>query len=278
MHMIYLGTAGWNYNHWRGPFYPSNVSNDLEFYAKYSKLNEINSTFYRIPTETMVRGWYYFTPDDFIFSAKLTRDITHARKNILRPDLIQEFISRLKSGLEEKFQIILAQFPPWLKYSPESYDFLTTIIDETKKLFDGKIAIEIRNKSWFTDEFSDYIESNRLALVQTTNFEYPKEFHSSNRSFHYIRLLGDRKIIPNEKLGKVFLEKHSALNEWVSQIVSLTNQYDTIFVLINNRFSGYAINDAITLSKALRREKLAVTGFEKDDKYLKRQMSLQEFL
>ncbi len=274
--MIYLGTAGWNYNHWRGSFYPSNVSNDLEFYAKYSKLNEINSTFYRIPTETLVRGWYYFTPDDFIFSAKLTRDITHSRKNIPRPDLIKEFVARLKGGLEEKLQIILAQFPPGLKYSPESKKFITTVINEIRKHFEGKIAIEVRNK-WFTGEFSDYIKSNQLALVQTTNFEYPKEFHTKNRLFHYIRLLGDRRIIPNESLGKVFLEKHSALNEWVSQLVSLSNQYDTIFVLINNRFSGYAINDAITLNKALRREKIAVTGFERDDRYLQRQMSLQEF-
>jgi uncharacterized protein YecE (DUF72 family) len=278
MQMIYLGTAGWNYNHWRGPFYPSNVSNELEFYAKYSKLNEINSTFYRIPTETMVRGWYYFTPDDFIFSAKLTRDITHDRKNVLKPNLISEFVSRLKAGLEEKFQIILAQFPPWLKYSPESSNFIATIIDEIKRDFTGKISIEIRHRSWFNPEFSDYIKSNRLTLVQTTSFVYPTEFHSSRRSFHYIRLLGDRKIIPNESLGKIFLDRNTALNEWVSQLIPLSSQYDTIFVLINNRFSGYAINDAISLNKALRREKLEVSGFEKDDKYLKRQMSLKEFL
>ena len=278
MQMIYLGTAGWNYNHWRGPFYPSNISSDLEFYAKYSILNEINSTFYRIPTETMVRGWYYFTPENFIFSAKLTRDITHTRKKIVKTGLIEEFISRLKAGLEEKFQIILAQFPPGLKYSPETYKFITTIIDEINRNFEGKIATEMRHKSWFNPQFSDYIKSNQLALVQTTNFKYPEEFHSSTRSFHYIRLLGDRKIISNENLGKVFLDKNRALNEWVSQLTELSTQYKAIFVLINNRFSGYAINDGITLYKALKREKIAVSGFENDDKYLKRQMSLQEFI
>ena len=89
---------------------------------------------------------------------------------------------------------------------------------------------------------------------------------------------GDRKIIPDEKLGKVFLDKQDSLNEWITFLTNISSQFDTIFVLINNRFSGYAINDAITLSKFLSLEGVDVRGFEKSDKYLKRQMSLSEFL
>ncbi|PWI46810.1 hypothetical protein CEE45_15005 [Candidatus Heimdallarchaeota archaeon B3_Heim] len=277
MQMIYLGCAGWAYNHWRGPFYPSNLASELEFYAQYSPLNEINSTFYRIPTETMVRGWYYYTPDNFIFSAKLTRDITHASKRKIKLELIKQFYARLKMGLEEKFKITLVQFPPWLKYSPDSFKFLTSILDECISQFDGQIAVEIRDESWLIPEFKDYLDSQKIALTQTTRFPLPKEFLVSDREFHYVRLLGDRKLIPNDKLGKVFLDKKTALSEWVTMIVQLSNSYDTIFVLINNRFSGYAINDAITLNKALTAEKLDVRGFERSNKYLKRQMTLQEF-
>ena len=53
--MIFLGCAGWAYNHWRGPFYPSALASELEFYAQYSPLNEINSTFYRIPSGKPIR-------------------------------------------------------------------------------------------------------------------------------------------------------------------------------------------------------------------------------
>ncbi len=275
--MIYLGCAGWAYNHWRGPFYPSDIASELEFYAQYSLLNEVNSTFYRIPSETMVRGWYYYTPDNFIFSAKLTRDITHASKRKIKPDIIKQFYTRLKMGLEEKFKVTLAQFPPWLKYSPESFKFLTAILDECVSQFDGHIVVEIRDESWLVPEFSDYLNSSKIALAETTRFLLPNEFLIKNRDFHYIRLLGDRKLIPNEKLGHVFLDKKSALNEWVTRIVQKSNSYDTIFVLINNRFSGYAINDAITLHKSLTSEKLDVSGFERSNKYLKRQMTLQEF-
>jgi uncharacterized protein YecE (DUF72 family) len=225
----------------------------------------------------MVRGWYYYTPPDFIFSAKLTRDITHTRKQKIKPDLIKQFYSRLNNGLEEKFRVTLAQFPPWLKHSTDSFKFLTSILNECVSHFDGHIVVEIRDKSWLTPEFKDYLDSHRIALAQTTRFALPEEFISANRDFHYIRLLGDRKLIPNEKLGMVFLDKKAALNEWVTKIVQLSSEYDTIFVLINNRFSGYAINDAITLNKTLTTEKLDVRGFERSNKYLRRQMSLKEF-
>ena len=275
--MIYLGCAGWAYNHWRGPFYPSNITSELEFYAQYSQLNEINSTFYRIPTETMVRGWYYYTPDNFIFSAKLTRDITHNSRRKIKPDIIKLFYSRLKMGLEDKFKITLAQFPPGLKYSPKSFKFLTAVLDECNSHFEGHLVVEIRDESWLVPEFSDYLNSHEIALAETTRFPLPVDFLTTDRNFHYIRLLGDRKLIPNENLGKVFLDKKNALNEWVTRIVKISGFHDTIFVLINNRFSGYAINDAITLNKALTTEKLEVIGFERSNKYLKRQMTLQEF-
>ena len=275
--MIYLGTAGWAYNHWRGSFYPSNVASELEFYAQFSPLNEVNSTFYRIPNETMVRRWYHYTPDDFIFSAKLTRDITHPHNKKVKLDLIRLFYKRLKQGLENKFKITLVQFPPRLKYSPESLKFLSTILNECRKYFDGGIVVEIRDDSWITPEFKDLLENQQIALAQTTRAPYPQEYLSSNRTFHYIRLLGDRKTIPNEKLGKVFLDKKDDLTQWITTITHLNSIYDTIFVLINNRFSGYAINDAITLNKALTTEKIDVRGFDQSDKYMKRQMSLEEF-
>ena len=275
--MIFLGTAGWAYNHWRGPFYPSNNTSDLEFYAQFSPLIEINSTFYRIPSETMVRRWFHYTPDDFIFSAKLTRDITHSRNRKVKPEIIKLFYTRLKQGLENKFKITLVQFPPWLKYSQNSFKFLSTILNECRKHFDGGIVVEIRDDSWINLEFKDYLENQQIVLAQTTRIPYPEEYLTANRGFHYIRLLGDRTLIPNEKLGKVFLDKKETLDQWITDLRHLTTIYETIFVLINNRFSGYAINDAISLNKALTNEHIDVRGFDQSDMYMKRQMSLEEF-
>ncbi len=274
--MIFLGTAGWKYNHWRGSFYSSHQSNDLEYYSRHSSLVEINSTFYGIPTEAMVRGWYHYTPDDFNFSAKLVRDITHSRDRMFNPETVKYFFNRMNEGLEEKFKTVLVQFPPWLKYSDKSFMFLSSIIDECLAHFNGTIVTEIRDESWINPEFEKFLVSNQISLARTTKFPIPENFAPLS-SLYYLRLLGDRKIIPDESLGKVFLDKHEALKEWVMKLVNLSSQFETIFVLINNRFSGYAINDAIILAKALTQEKIITKGFKQSDKYLKRQMSLSEF-
>ena len=118
--MIYLGCAGWSYQHWRGTFYPRSVENELTFYSNYSLLNEINTTFYRIPSESMINRWYHSTPDDFIFSAKLNREITHVSRPSLKSDKISMFFSRMQ-GLGNKLQSILIQFPPRFRKTKKTY-------------------------------------------------------------------------------------------------------------------------------------------------------------
>ncbi len=275
--MIHLGCAGWSYQHWKGTFYPRNVENELAFYSNYSLLNEINTTFYRIPSETMISRWYHLTPDDFIFSAKLIREVTHVSRPTIKPDKISMFFKRMQ-GLKEKLQSVLIQFPPRFRKTKETFPFLIQILEKCSNLFSGQIVLEIRNESWFTDEVKALLDDMSIALAETTTLSVPEEFQNRSVPLYYIRLLGDRKVIPDEKLGKLFLEKNEERKQWALKLVELSKRYDTIFVLINNRFSGYAINDAISLRKILTRENISTQGFEKDDKYIKRQMSLREFL
>lgn len=275
--MIYLGTAGWSYPHWRGTFYPRNVKNELEYYSNYSLLNEINTTFYRIPSETMVQRWYLNTPNDFIFSAKLFRQITHISRPIIKPEKIIKFFARM-GRLEEKLKAILVQFPPSFRKTSETFTYLTQVLDECSNRFSGQIILEIRNKSWFSDDLKDLLIDKDTILAETTTLSIPEEFQNKEVPISYIRLLGDRRIIPDKKLGKFFLEKGKERKNWGFRLVQLSKMYDTIFVLINNRFSGYAINDGISLKKILAKENIQVQGFENADKYVRRQMNLGEFL
>jgi len=277
--MIYLGTAGWSYPHWHGTFYPRDVENELEYYSNYSLLNEINTTFYRIPSESMIQRWYRSTPDDFIFSAKLFREVTHSgghSRLTLKLDKITEFFTRM-TRLEEKLQVILVQFPPSFRKTPETLSFLTRMLDKCSAHFSGQIVLEIRNKSWFSDDFKDLLIEKYITLTETTTLNIPEKYRNKKVSLYYIRLLGDRRIIPDKKLGKFFLEKKQERKDWSLKIKLLSKLYDTIFVLINNRFSGYAINDAIALRKIFTKENIPAQGFENTDKYIRRQMSLREF-
>ncbi|MFX1516217.1 MAG: DUF72 domain-containing protein [Promethearchaeota archaeon] len=274
--MIYLGTAGWHYPHWKGTFYPQKVD-ELAFYSNHSFLNEINMTFYRIPSETMINRWYNSTPEDFIFSAKLFREITHISRPILKTDKISKFFTRMQ-GLREKLRSILIQFPPSFRKTRETFSFLNQILEKCSDLFSGQIVLEVRNESWFTDEVKDRLNDLAIPFAETTTLSIPEEYQNENIPLYYIRLLGNRELIPDEKLGQFFLDKTKERKAWARELVKLSRRYDTIFVLINNRFSGYAINDAIFLRKILTKKNVLTKGFEQEDMYIKRQMSLKEFL
>lgn len=274
--MIYIGTAGWSYKHWRGIFYPRDVGREIGFYSQYAGFNEINTTFYQLPSETTVRIWYHYTPDDFIFSAKMIRDITHTNRAI-DPKIISGYFDRMK-GLEDKLKIILLQFPPRFRKTTKTMNHLTQIIEECRKHFNGSLVLELRNNSWLDEKIKDFLKEYSTSLAETLFLSIPEDFHSETFPIYYIRLLGDRNLIPDEKLGKIFLDKSEELTRYVQRLSILNNIYQTIFIVINNRFSGYAINDAISLNKLLTREQIEVKGFENPDKYIQRQMTLSEFI
>ena len=77
----FIGTSGWMYNHWKGPFYPEKFPNNkmLKHYVKYFETVEVNSTFYRLPSPTTVLKWKEETPEIFIFAIKANQFITHRK-------------------------------------------------------------------------------------------------------------------------------------------------------------------------------------------------------
>ncbi|WP_455140315.1 DUF72 domain-containing protein [Candidatus Hodarchaeum mangrovi] len=280
--MIYLGCAGWSYQHWRGTFYPKGTRNELEYYTQYSQFNEINTSYYRIPKDTQSRLWYWQTPKDFIFSAKLVKDITHPYSPRFQKveNIIEKFFLNMEQ-LEEKLQIIIAQFPKFFHYSESNFDFFRQVLGKCRSLFTNKIAVEFRNTSWIRDTVLKYLQNKSIQLVDTPHLKIQSDAFIDD-SFYYIRLLGDRSLIPDEMLGKKFLDKSIELQQWSKKISELNAHYETIFVVINNRFSGYAINDAIILYNRFKKENLAVKGFQDRTKYLKPkpfqiQMSLNDF-
>ncbi len=79
---IHIGTSGWHYEHWAGPFYPKDLVSDrfLAYYARYFQTVEVNNTFYHLPTEKAMADWRDTVPAGFIFAVKASRYITHMKK------------------------------------------------------------------------------------------------------------------------------------------------------------------------------------------------------
>jgi len=123
---LYLGTSSWSAESWVGPFYPPGTSpvEFLSVYAGHYNTVEIDSTYYRIPSRKLVRGWYDRTPDGFIFSAKFPGDITHKKVLINCEGETEEFLGVMEL-LGEKLGPLLLQFP-YLNQEviPSSEEFL----------------------------------------------------------------------------------------------------------------------------------------------------------
>jgi uncharacterized protein YecE (DUF72 family) len=124
---VHIGTSGWHYKHWKGPFYPEKLpaSKMLAFYAERFDTVELNNTFYRLPPENGVDNWRDSAPDGFLFAAKGSRFITHMKK-LKDPDTaISRYFERV-GRLGRKLGPIVFQTPPWWEINLER---LETFLD-----------------------------------------------------------------------------------------------------------------------------------------------------
>jgi len=113
MARYWIGTSGWSYANWRGPFYPpgSKAHDWLAFYAQHLCSVEINTTFYRLPRAAMLAGWHAHTPASFLFAIKAWRVITHFRRLRECDAALASFLGAI-APLAEKAGPVLFQLPP----------------------------------------------------------------------------------------------------------------------------------------------------------------------
>jgi len=131
---IKIGCTGWSYEGWKGSFYPFSldVKNHLMFYASIFDITEVNSTFYRIPSQSMTQKWYQDTPDGFLFTAKIPKIITH--DNRLKPGpYLDQFLQAIKP-LGSKMKALVIQLPPSLSFD-EAKEKLEKMLNHFPKAY-----------------------------------------------------------------------------------------------------------------------------------------------
>ncbi|MGH2638615.1 MAG: DUF72 domain-containing protein [Rhabdochlamydiaceae bacterium] len=189
---IRTGCISWTYHDWIGNFYPA-ASKSSEFLGLYSRvfdLVEVDSTFYRSPSSTMVRQWKEKTPDNFLFTVKMPKRITHESKlKGIEKEL--EYFEKTVKILDSKLAAVMAQLPPFLKYDDSSFDALSKFLDSTDP--EIRYAIEFRNRSWFREETYKLLRAKRACFAWSVN-EYVKEMPKEvTTDFAYVRFMGDWK-------------------------------------------------------------------------------------
>jgi uncharacterized protein YecE (DUF72 family) len=157
---IYAGTSGFSYKEWKGRFYPEDLpsSGMLSYYADRLPAVEINNTFYRLPSESVLEGWAQQVPESFRFVIKASRRITHF-KRLKGAEDETGYLLRTVGLLGERLGAVLFQLPPNMKKDLERLDtFLSDLGDP------GRAAFEFRHDSWFEDDTYDCLRSHGAAL------------------------------------------------------------------------------------------------------------------
>ena len=177
---VHVGTSGYNYEAWRGSFYPEDLSSKkmLRYYAERFDTVEINYSFYRKPTAKILEGWAAQVPERFRFALKAWQRITHQKRLRETGELVSSFAEAARV-LGPRLAPVLYQLPPNLKGDvPLLRDFLNPLPR------DLRAAFEFRHASWFTDETYSALrdagaalcvaESDELATpaVRTADFGY----------------------------------------------------------------------------------------------------------
>jgi uncharacterized protein YecE (DUF72 family) len=158
---IQVGTSGWSYKEWKGPFYPVDLPADdmLRHYSSRFPTVEINNSFYRIPKEKVLLEWAEQVPATFRFVLKASRRITHVNR-LTDGDGSLAYFLRTVNVLGERLGPTLFQCPPTLRKDLGRLQEFLALVPRT-----WRAALEFRHDSWFSDEVYDALRAHDVALV-----------------------------------------------------------------------------------------------------------------
>jgi uncharacterized protein YecE (DUF72 family) len=234
----HIGTSGWQYAYWKKAFYPEDIpqSRWLEYYTTRFSTVEINNTFYRLPERSTFESWAARTPDDFIVALKASRYLTHMKRLREPSEPVGRMLDRLQ-GLGNKLGPILMQLPPQMPIDLPA-------LDETLSCFPKgmKVAVEIRNSTWFVDELAELLtrHNTALCLADSPHRETPLW---RTADWGYIRF-HEGKAQPPTSYGR------RALATWAERLKVLFSDAE-LFAYFDNDLNACAPHNAAMLEKLM---------------------------
>jgi len=225
----------------------------LPYYSQIFNYVEIDSTFYNVPSELMVKNWARRTPDNFRFTAKFPKIITHEKRfrNVTK-DL--ELFYRRMEPLKEKILALLIQLPPSYQLKEGLEDFSSHDF-----FFEGdfRYSVEVRHPSWFSDLAYNFFKNNNIAMVwsQMDRLQTPPVVTSD---FVYLRLIGDRRLA-EDQFGKIQIDRTEEIRNWANKMKEVNQSEKDIkaaIVAANNHYGGYGPGTVNIFRQNMDMEKL----------------------
>jgi uncharacterized protein YecE (DUF72 family) len=239
---VWIGCSGWNYPHWRERVYPKGVPQRswLEHYATLFETVEVNNTFYRLPTRSAVAGWVERTPQEFVFTVKASRYLTHIKRLRELGTGVARFHEAIEPLVESgKLGPVLWQLPGNFRRDDEC---LASALDH---LPPGRHSFEFRHESWFVPEVYDLLRGGGAALVIGDDPKRPFQSHELTADWTLIRFHRGRR-------GRNGNYSRTELEEWRRRIAAWRSDVD-VYAYFNNDWEGYAVENARWLRAHLSR-------------------------
>ena len=234
---VHIGCSGWFYWHWRGKFYPDTKRTDgwFKHYTSEFKTVELNAPFYSWPKLATVKSWRRNAPDDFRYSVKVNRLITHEKRMVRTRMLVEEFY-KFEEILKSKLGCFLFQFPPSYRYTPSRLTSIVTQLDPT-----FRNAVEFRHHSWWREAVYRKFRERGLIFCTVSAPRLPDDLIKTNDVI-YARLHGRSRWYRHDYTAE-------EITEWARKISDSGAREAWIY--FDNDRDAFAIKNAKMLARAL---------------------------
>jgi uncharacterized protein YecE (DUF72 family) len=227
-----IGTSGWHYESWRGPFYPADLKpkDFLSYYVTRFDTTELNNPFYRTPTEKAVEAWRDGTPEGFLFTWKVSRVLTHM-KRLKEVDENVVFILRRAGHLGPKLGPLLVQLPPSLRANRDRLGAFLALLPK-----DRRFTFEFRHPSWYEPPILDLLRDHDVSLCLSDHAAAPAPWETT-ASFVYVRGHG-----PGGRYAGSYADE--TLAQWGADIARWRGEGRDVYVYFDNDIKSAAPADA----------------------------------
>lgn len=251
-----LGTQGWNYPSWVGPFYPpaTRQTGMLGVYGRAFRTVEVDSTFYAVPGEAVLHGWREKVPDGFLFALKVPQEITHERRLVGAEALMRRFLDRA-AALGSALGPLLVQLTPDFRPSQANRDALAAFVTALPIRF--RWAVEFRHPDWLTADTLELLRRYNVALVLADSRWVKRGLMldlaiEPTADFCYVRWIGAQRRLVD--YSRVQIDRDYELMLWARALETVAPRVGTIFGYINNQYQGHSPHTVRALQRFLGQE------------------------
>ncbi|TKJ37573.1 hypothetical protein CEE37_13745 [candidate division LCP-89 bacterium B3_LCP] len=247
---VEIGTSGYSFKDWVGPFYPAGTPPDklLEFYARQFSVVEINTTYYGIPKSSVFEGMAEQVNDNFGFYVKVHQDVTHTREE---PEKSIKYLQQSVEPLRDRGMLrgFLAQFPYSFKKNPATREYMVRLADCWAG-YKEPLFVEYRHTSWFKPIVYESLTNHNLGFVNVDLPELPRLPMPSAEVTNgegYIRMHGRNKDSWWGNAGDPrynYNYNKAELKGWKGRVTEMAKKANRIIIFMNNCHQGQAVKNA----------------------------------